>query len=131
MQYVLLYKFKRKKMKKLDFITKNQDGKYNEFSVYIGKNGMDMYASDFSEKISEGTDEDIDTSEYTQVDLGDGDNYAEVYIKNINDEDELYLEIEDYIQGVGSYLDNVIYSELSEEEEKDYEDFIEYHTKNG
>lgn len=116
-------------MKKIEIVTVNADKKYNTFNTNLNEDGIDIDGSTFAEHIEEGIDESIDVSEYTQVSLEDGDNYAEVYVKNINEEDSLFPVLEDNIANVGSYLDNVTYNNLSEEDEKDYDDYIENITK--
>ncbi|BAF72394.1 hypothetical protein [Sulfurovum sp. NBC37-1] len=118
-------------MKKVKFITINPDGKYNSFSSNISDNGIDIDESEFAEKIDEGIEEKIDISDYTQIELQDGDRYAKVYVKDIKEEDALFPILEENIATVGSYLDNVTYSELSEEDEQDYDDYIENITKDG
>jgi len=116
-------------MKMIEIVTVNSDKKYNRFNVNLGENGIDLDESIFAEQIAEGNDESIDVSEYIQVSLEDGDHYAKVYVKNINEEDFLFSVLKDRIANVGSYLDNVTYDNLSEEDEKDYNDYIENITK--
>ena len=116
-------------MKKIEIVTVNVDKKYNTFYTNLNENGIDIDESTFAEHIEEGIDDSIDVSEYTEVSLQDGDNYAKVYVKNINEDDSLFSVLEDNIANVGSYLDNVTYSTLSKEDEKDYEDYIENITK--
>lgn len=118
-------------MKTIKIVTVNKDKKYNTFNINLKENGINMDESIFAEQIEDGNDELQDVSEYTQVSLQNGDNYAKVYVKNIKEDDPLFSVLEDNIANVGSYLDNVTYSELSEEDEKDYDDYIENITKDN
>ena len=115
-------------MKNVKFITVNPDGNYNKFSIDVEN---DIDESSFAEKIEEGNQETLDTSNYIPIELGDGDKYAKVFVSGIKEEDEIFSELEEKISSVGSYLDNVTYSELSEEDEQDYDDYIENITKDG
>ena len=107
-------------MKKIEIVTVNADKKYNTFNTNLNEDGIDIDESTFAEHIEEAIDNSIDVSEYTEVSLQDGDNYAKVYVKNINEDDSLFSVLEDNIANIGSYLDNVTYSTLSKKDEKDY-----------
>lgn len=113
-------------MKRLNFITKNLEGKYNQFSVDMNESGqLNIYDEDFADKICEGNCDILDTSDYISLDLIDGANYAEVYVNGISENNQYFSELENYIGNVGSYLDEITYYQASKEEEKDRGDFIE------
>ena len=115
---------------KVNVITKTldiQDSQYNQFTIDINKDGkVSMYYIDFAEKIIDGRCENIDDiddiSSSEKFNLGDGDKYAEVYINGIEENTSEYFHLETYLEDVGCHLDNVIYRELSNEEEKDRDD---------
>ncbi|MDD2781961.1 hypothetical protein [Sulfuricurvum sp.] len=92
-------------MNSIKIVTVNQDEKYNTIDVLCSENGTieELYDSDIANSLSEGESDYEDTSDMTEVDLGDGSEYGKVFI-SITEDDPRFQEIEQYIQGAGSYL---------------------------
>lgn len=117
-------------MKKIDVITENSDGLFNEFTMSVDEDGkLNMTDMDFGEKILSGEESNINKSGFIELDLGDGSKFGKVFISGITEKDEQFSDVEDFMLDVGSCLDNVLCDELSPEDEQDMDDYIENLTK--
>lgn len=113
-----------------EIITKNADGLYNKTTIYKSEDGnFSMSDSGIADILLDGTDDYLDTTNFTEMDLADGHEYGEVFI-NISDKHKDYEELQELIGSAGCYLDET-QTPLSEEEEEDYESFIENLTKDN
>lgn len=87
-------------MEPITIVTCNEDKKYNTISIFINEQNYD---EDIADALNSGESEFEDTSGMTEVDLGDGSEYGKVYV-DISEDDPRFEEIEEIIQGAGSYL---------------------------
>ncbi len=116
--------------KKIEIITKNSDGLFNKITVEILEDGsLNKTGDEIANTLLEGDKDFIDTSNLTELDLGDGHEHGKVFA-NIPEEHKDFDAVQEEVLRTGSYLDEVG-SSLSDQDEDDHDSFIENLTKDN
>jgi len=118
----------------IELLTVNKQNGYNLFDVNLDSEGLSLRDDELADNFIHGNMEKIDIDNFFELELGNGESYGKIYVKDSNDNienNEYFYLLKDSIEELGTYLDEITYEALSKEEEKDRDDYIEYHTKNG